>query len=167
MMRPRLRSYGETSMVTRSPCRTRMRNRRILPPSVESTVCPLVSNTRNVAFGSTSVTCPSSCIGSSLAMSPRLAVQRPWSALARRTTLAASRRSRLELPRLSRLHVVPLFTKILQDARLGNATLEHLECPIQTVTFFDLDFNHEFLSSEKMPRGHPWGRAAPRPVPAR
>src|SRR5690348_8859478 len=151
MMRPRLRSYGETSIVTRSPCRTRIRKRLMLPPSVASTVCPLVSNTRNVAFGSTSVTCPSSCIGSSLAMSPRLAVPL-CSALARSAALAPSRGSRLELPRLARLHVVPLLAKILENAGLGDAPLEHLECPIQTITFFDLDLDHVLSSLLAMTR---------------
>src|SRR5438309_3252620 len=158
MMRPRLRSYGETSIVTRSPCRTRIRNRRMLPPNVDSTVWPFVSNTRNVAFGNTSVTCPSSCIGSSLAMSPRLAVQRCWSALARCTALATSCGSRLELPRLARLHIMALLAKVFQDSGLGDAPLEHLERPIQAVAFFDLDLDHELLScaqlrNTEMPRG--------------
>src|SRR5438309_10129120 len=167
MMRPRLRSYGETSIVTRSPCRTRIRNRRMLPPNVDSTVWPFVSNTRNVAFGNTSVTCPSSCIGSSLAMSPRLAVQRRWSALAGRTALAATGGSGLELPCFARLYVVPLLAQILQDPGLGDASLEHLERPIQAVAFFDFDLDHELLSclqlrNTEMPRCYRRGRAAPK-----
>src|SRR2546423_4093486 len=37
VMRPRVRSYGDTASVTRSPASTRMRNRRILPAIVAST----------------------------------------------------------------------------------------------------------------------------------
>src|SRR5689334_5586814 len=80
-------------------------------------------------------------------MSPRLAVQRRRSALARRTALAPACRGGLQLPSLTGLHIVPLLPKVLQDPRLGDATLENLERPIQTVTFFDLDLDHELLSS--------------------
>src|SRR2546423_1116793 len=144
-----------------------MRKRLILPPSVESTVCPLVSNTRKVAFGSTSLTCPSSCIGSSLAMSPRLAVQRLCSALAGRTALAPSRGSRLELPGLARLHIMPLLAEILQNAGLGDAPFEHFECPIQTVTLFDLDLDHELLSSANAEQRKCLGAARPLGRPRR
>src|SRR5688572_7909904 len=47
-----------------------MRNRRMLPPSVASTVCPFGNVTRNVALGRTSVTVPSSCIASCFAIPP-------------------------------------------------------------------------------------------------
>src|SRR5829696_5647729 len=66
-MRPRLRSYGETSTRTRSPGRMRMRKRRIFPAQWPSTSCPLSSCTRNIAFGSASTTSPSNSTLSSFA----------------------------------------------------------------------------------------------------
>src|SRR4051812_32720258 len=48
-----------------------MRKRRMLPPRVASTVCPLGNVTRNVALGSTSVTVPSSWMASSFAILSR------------------------------------------------------------------------------------------------
>ena len=66
VIRPRDRSYGETSTVTRSPSRMRMRNLRSLPAMVARTAAPLSSVTRNDVLGRTSVTVPSSSIRSSL-----------------------------------------------------------------------------------------------------
>src|SRR5688500_13116860 len=59
VIRPRVRSYGDTSTFTRSPVSTRMRKRRILPAIVASTECPLSSATRNMALGRTSEITPS------------------------------------------------------------------------------------------------------------
>src|SRR5579859_6995370 len=70
VIRPRVRSYGETARVTRSPASTRMRKRRILPAMVASTSCPFVSFTRNIALGSNSSTMPSISIASSFAITP-------------------------------------------------------------------------------------------------
>src|SRR5215207_2059744 len=58
-MRPRLRSYGETSTRTLSPGSTRMRNRRILPARWASSSWSFSSFTRNSKFGRVSVTSPS------------------------------------------------------------------------------------------------------------
>src|SRR3954471_13380164 len=58
-MRPRLRSYGETSTRTLSPGSTRMRNRRILPARCASNWWSFSSVTRNSRFGRASVTSPS------------------------------------------------------------------------------------------------------------
>src|SRR4051812_29811622 len=58
-MRPRLRSYGETSTRTLSPGSTRMRNRRILPARCASSSWSFSSFTRNSRFGRASVTSPS------------------------------------------------------------------------------------------------------------
>src|SRR6185312_9586297 len=66
VMRPRVRSYGDTSTVTRSPSRIRMRKRRSLPAMVARTAAPLSRVTRNDVLGRTSVTVPSSSIRSSL-----------------------------------------------------------------------------------------------------
>src|SRR6476661_2922698 len=76
-MRPRVRSYGESSTLTRSPCRTRIRNRRILPQSVAITSCPFSSATRNVVLGRTSLIVPSSSSASSFIQSP-MEVLGPW-----------------------------------------------------------------------------------------
>src|SRR3954447_16863466 len=66
-MRARFRSYGETSTLTRSPGRMRMRKRRILPATWPRTSWPLSSCTRNIAFGSASTTSPSNSTFSSFA----------------------------------------------------------------------------------------------------
>src|SRR3954447_20587989 len=58
-MRPRLRSYGDTSTRTLSPGFTRMRNRRILPARCASSSWSFSSLTRNIRFGRASVTSPS------------------------------------------------------------------------------------------------------------
>src|ERR687897_1565199 len=66
-MRARLRSYGDTSTRTRSPGRMRILKRRILPATWPRTSWPLSSCTRNIAFGSASMTSPSNSTFSSLA----------------------------------------------------------------------------------------------------
>src|SRR5687768_16590286 len=68
VMRPRVRSYGDSSTFTRSPGRIRMKFIRILPLTWASTRWPLSSSTRNIAFGSGSTTVPSTSIASSLGM---------------------------------------------------------------------------------------------------
>src|SRR5688572_19874720 len=65
-MRPRERSYGDSSTFTRSPGRIRMKFIRILPLTCASTRCPFSSSTRNIAFGNGSTTVPSTSIASSL-----------------------------------------------------------------------------------------------------
>src|SRR5205823_4257832 len=65
VIRPRVRSYGESSTLTRSPGRIRMKFIRILPLTCASTRWPLSSSTRNIAFGSGSTTVPSTSIASS------------------------------------------------------------------------------------------------------
>src|SRR5580704_5181292 len=55
-MRPRVRSYGESSTATRSPGRMRMKFLRIFPEMWASTWCLFSSSTRNIAFGSGSTT---------------------------------------------------------------------------------------------------------------
>src|SRR3954467_15663312 len=67
-MRPRVRSYGESARVTRSPASTRMRKRRILPAIVASTEWPLLHVTRKVELRSSSITCPSISIATSFAI---------------------------------------------------------------------------------------------------
>src|SRR5437879_3865637 len=68
VIRPRVRSYGDSSTFTRSPGRMRMKFMRILPLTCASTRWPLSSSTRNIAFGSGSTTVPSTSIASSLGM---------------------------------------------------------------------------------------------------
>src|SRR6185436_6967827 len=68
VIRPRVRSYGDSSTLTRSPGRIRMKFMRILPLTCASTRCPLSSSTRNIAFGSGSTTVPSTSIASSFGM---------------------------------------------------------------------------------------------------
>src|SRR5262245_45622189 len=68
VIRPRVRSYGDSSTFTRSPGRMRMKFMRIFPLTCASTRWPLSSSTRNIAFGSGSTTVPSTSIASSLAM---------------------------------------------------------------------------------------------------
>src|SRR5690349_754157 len=65
-MRPLVRSYGESSMVTRSPARTRMRLRRSLPARWASTVRSWSSWTLNRPLGNFSTTVPVTSILSSL-----------------------------------------------------------------------------------------------------
>src|SRR5262245_47968650 len=68
VIRPRVRSYGDSSTLTLSPGRIRMKCMRIFPETCASTLCPLSSSTRNIAFGSGSTTVPSTSIASSLAI---------------------------------------------------------------------------------------------------
>src|SRR5678815_4770863 len=67
-MRPRVRSYGDSSTVTLSPGRILMKFIRILPEMCARTRCPFSSSTRNIAFGSGSMTVPSTCTPSSFAI---------------------------------------------------------------------------------------------------
>src|SRR5438874_4266579 len=71
VIRPRVRSYGDSSTFTRSPGRMRMKFMRILPLTCASTRCPLSSSTRNIAFGSGSTTVPSTSIASSFGIALR------------------------------------------------------------------------------------------------
>src|SRR3990170_2526626 len=66
-MRPRVRSYGESSTRTRSPGRIRMKFIRSLPEMWASTRWPFSSSTANMVFGSGSRTVPSTSIASFLA----------------------------------------------------------------------------------------------------
>src|SRR5438034_11612231 len=65
-MRPRVRSYGESSTATLSPARIRMKFLRILPDTCASTCCLPSSSTLNMAFGSGSITVAITSIASSL-----------------------------------------------------------------------------------------------------
>ena len=67
VIRPRVRSYGESSTVTLSPGKIRMKNLRILPLTWAKTRWPFSSSTRNIALGSGSTTVPSTDMPSSLA----------------------------------------------------------------------------------------------------
>jgi hypothetical protein len=63
---PRLRSYGDNSTITRSPGSIRIKFIRILPDMWARTLWPFSSSTLNMAFGSGSITFPSTSITSSL-----------------------------------------------------------------------------------------------------
>src|SRR5580700_325471 len=65
-MRPRFRSYGESSTATLSPGRMRMKFFRILPETCASTWCLFSSSTLNMALGSGSRTVAITSIASSL-----------------------------------------------------------------------------------------------------
>src|SRR5215467_7238772 len=65
-MRPRVRSYGESSTATLSPARIRMKFFRIFPEMCASTWCLFSSSTRNIAFGSGSITVAITSMASSL-----------------------------------------------------------------------------------------------------
>src|SRR6185436_17911446 len=67
VMRPRVRSYGDSSTRTRSPGRIRMKFIRSLPLMWASTRWPFSSSTANIVFGSGSMTVPSTSIASFLA----------------------------------------------------------------------------------------------------
>src|ERR1700682_5449333 len=67
-MRPRVRSYGESSTRTLSPGRMRMKCLRILPEMCASTLCLFSSSTWNIAFGNVSRTVPVTSIASSFDM---------------------------------------------------------------------------------------------------
>src|SRR5713101_1691267 len=65
-MRPRVRSYGESSTATLSPARIRMKFLRILPETCARTWCLFSSSTRNIALGSGSITVAMTSMASSL-----------------------------------------------------------------------------------------------------
>src|SRR6202162_5823007 len=67
-MRPRFRSYGESSTATLSPGRMRMKFLRIFPETCASTWCLFSSSTLNMALGSGSTTVAITSIASSLLM---------------------------------------------------------------------------------------------------
>src|SRR4249920_1608151 len=64
-MRPRVRSYGESSTVTLSPGRIRIKCMRIFPEMCARILWPLSNDTRNIAFGNVSFTVPCISITSS------------------------------------------------------------------------------------------------------
>src|SRR6267142_3107919 len=65
-MRPRVKSYGESSTATLSPARIRMKFLRILPETCARTWCLFSSSTRNIALGSGSTTVAMTSMASSL-----------------------------------------------------------------------------------------------------
>jgi hypothetical protein len=65
-MRPRVRSYGESSTSTSSPGVIRMRKRRKRPARLARIVCPFSSSTLNVELGNVSTTRPTRLSVSSL-----------------------------------------------------------------------------------------------------
>src|SRR5262245_7033690 len=67
-MRPLVRSYGVISTRTLSPASTRMRFLRMRPAVWAMISCSFSSLTRNVAFGSSSVTTPGNSSSSSFAI---------------------------------------------------------------------------------------------------
>src|SRR5512135_67636 len=80
VIRPRVKSYGDSSTSTRSPVRIRMKFLRIFPDTWARTWCLFSSSTRNIAFGSDSSTTPVTSIVSSFATgSPRYEGLRHWS----------------------------------------------------------------------------------------
>src|SRR5688572_26077930 len=64
-------------------------------------------------------------------------------------TLAPARRRRLLLTRLTRLHVMPLASQILQHTRPLDLLLEGLERPLDTVDVVQLHFDHSGSSSSR------------------
>src|SRR6266851_4754795 len=64
-MRPRVKSYGESSTATLSPARMRIKFLRILPETCARTWCLFSSSTRNMAFGSGSITVAMTSMASS------------------------------------------------------------------------------------------------------
>src|SRR5512143_2132526 len=64
VIRPRVRSYGESSTRTRSPGRIRMKFIRSFPLMCARTRWPFSSSTANIVFGSGSMTVPSTSIAS-------------------------------------------------------------------------------------------------------
>src|SRR6266566_4288564 len=64
-MRPRVKSYGESSTATLSPARMRMKFLRIFPETCARTWCLFSSSTRNIAFGSGSITVAMTSMASS------------------------------------------------------------------------------------------------------
>src|SRR5262245_7122155 len=70
MIRPRVRSYGDSSTVTLSPGRILMKCIRIFPEMCARTRWPFSSSTRNIALGRGSTTVPSTWTPSSFATLP-------------------------------------------------------------------------------------------------
>src|SRR6202162_3602717 len=68
MIRPRVRSYGDSSTRTLSPGRIRMKFFRILPETCARTWCLFSSSTLNIALGRGSMTTAITSIASSLLM---------------------------------------------------------------------------------------------------
>src|ERR1700694_1122404 len=67
-MRPRVRSYGESSTATLSPARMRIKFLRIFPEICASTWCLFSSSTRNIALGNGSMTVAITSMASSLGL---------------------------------------------------------------------------------------------------
>src|SRR5712671_3474034 len=65
-MRPRVRSYGESSTATLSPAKMRIKFLRIFPEMCASTWCLFSSSTRNMALGNGSMTVAITSMASSL-----------------------------------------------------------------------------------------------------
>src|SRR6516164_9766340 len=65
-MRPRVKSYGESSTATLSPAKIRMKFFLIFPETCASTWCLFSSSTRNMAFGNGSITVAITSMASSL-----------------------------------------------------------------------------------------------------
>src|SRR5207302_37660 len=72
VMRPRVRSYGDSSTRTLSPGRMRMKCFRILPEMCANTLCLFSSSTWNMALGNVSRTVPVTSIASSFSDIPSL-----------------------------------------------------------------------------------------------
>src|SRR5262249_41953405 len=71
MIRPRVRSYGDSSTRTLSPGRMRMKFLRILPEMWARTWCLFSSSTLNIALGSGSTTVAMTSMASSLGIALR------------------------------------------------------------------------------------------------
>src|SRR4029077_9972590 len=67
-MRPRVRSYGESSTATLSPARMRMKFLRIFPEICASTWCLFSNSTLNMALGKGSITVAITSIASSFGL---------------------------------------------------------------------------------------------------
>src|SRR6516225_6869205 len=65
-MRPRVKSYGESSTATLSPARMRIKFLRILPETCARTLFLFSSSTLNIAFGNGSITVAITSMASSL-----------------------------------------------------------------------------------------------------
>src|SRR5215831_2187277 len=65
-IRPRVRSYGDSSTATLSPGRIRMKFLRMRPETCARTWCLFSSSTLNMAFGNGSITVAMTSIASSL-----------------------------------------------------------------------------------------------------
>src|SRR4051794_29827532 len=119
-MRPRLRSYVDSSTRTRSPGLTRMRRRRILPASFTMASCSLSSLMRNIRFGSASVTSASTTIFSSTAMPFTSGIGKVQSPPARDTAaIAALPAARRASARRGSPHGGSLHSRRFELARSG------------------------------------------------